>query len=128
MVNIQRRSSYQWQDYLQAWITQTCKPKLFKYFQIFLLVKVACRVQLWKKTFCQNSDYFCYCFIKNDIMFMHLLCIYKNRLYFKPFKIDTLNFTMYILMILTCPFKTYVVRLHNLKSMNIFSTIDPKRA
>ena len=35
------------------------------------LCKVACRVQIWKKTFCQNSDKFGYSFIKNDIMFMH---------------------------------------------------------
>ena len=30
-------------------------------------LKVACRVQIWKKTFCQNSDNFGYSFIKNDI-------------------------------------------------------------
>ena len=34
---------------------------------------------------------------------------------------------MYILTILTCPLKTYVVRLHNLTSMNISFTIDHKR-
>ena len=47
-------------------------------------LKVACRVQIWKKTFCQNSDKFGYSFIKNDIMFMYILCIYKKPHYFKP--------------------------------------------
>ena len=54
------------------------------------------------------------------------LCIYfiftKNLIILSLFKIDTLNFTMYILANLTCPLKTYV-RLHNLISMNIFFTI-----
>ena len=31
-----------------------------------------------KKIFYQNSDKFSYSFIKNDIMFMYLLCIYKK--------------------------------------------------
>ena len=61
-------------------------------------------------------------------MFMHLLCIYKKSIILSLFKIDTLNFTMYILTILTCPLKTYVVRLHNLTSMNISFTIDDKRS
>ena len=74
-----------------------------------------------EKTFCQNSDYFGYRFIKNDIRFMYLLCIYKGSIILSLFKIDTLNFTMYILTILTCPLKTYVVRLHNLSLMNILS-------
>ena len=86
------------------------------------MIKVACRVQIWKKTFCQNSDKFCCSFIKNDIMFMYLLYIYKKPIILSLFKIDTLNFTMYILANLTCPLKTYV-RLHNLISMNIFFTI-----
>ena len=54
------------------------------------------------------------------------LCIYfiftKNLIILSLFKIDTLNFTMYILANLICPLKTYV-RLHNLISMNIFFTI-----
>ena len=45
------------------------------------------------------------------------LCIYfiftKNLIILSLFKIDTLNFTMYILVNLTCPLKTYV-RFHNL--------------
>ena len=56
-------------------------------------------------------------------MFMYLIGIYKVKC--KPiilslFKFDTLNFTLYILTILTYPLKTYVIRLHNLISMNIF--------
>ena len=50
-----------------------------------------------EKTFCQNSDYFGYRFIKNDIRFMYLLCIYKSSIILSLFKIDTLNFTVYIL-------------------------------
>ena len=52
------------------------------------------------------SDYFGYHFIKNDIMFMYLLCIYKKPIILSLFKIDTLNFTMYILTVLACPLKT----------------------
>ena len=54
------------------------------------------------------------------------LCIYfvftKKTIILSLFKIDTLNFTMYILTILTYPLKTYVIRLHNLISMNNFLT------
>ena len=39
------------------------------------------------------------------------------------FKIDTFNFNLYILTILTCPLKPYVMSLRNLISMNIFFTI-----
>ena len=59
-----------------------------------------------KKKFCQNSDKFGYGFVKNDIMFMCLLCIYKNLIISSLFNIDTLNFTKYILMNLTWPLKT----------------------
>ena len=41
-------------------------------------IKVASRVQIWKKRFCQNSDKFGYSFVKTGIMFMHLFCIYKK--------------------------------------------------
>ena len=85
--------------------------------------KVACRVQVWKKSFYQNSGKFGYSFIKNDIMCMYLLNIYKKPIILSLFKFDTLNFTMYILIILTCLLKTYVIGLHNLISMNIFYTI-----
>ena len=96
--------------------------------EMFFRIKVVSRVQIWKKTFCQNSDYFGYCFIKNDIMFMYLLCIYKKPIILSLFQTVTLNFTMYILTILTCLLKTYIVRLHNLTSMNILFTIDYKRS
>ena len=85
--------------------------------------KVACRVQIWKKTFCRNSDNFGYNFIKNDIRFMYLLCIYKKLIILSLFNVDTLNFTMYILTSFACPLKIYDIRLHNLISMNIFFTI-----
>ena len=81
-----------------------------------------------KKRFVKIVTIFVTVLLKMTLCLCICFVFTKNPLYFKPFKIDTLNFTMYILMILTCPFKTYVVRLHNLKSMNIFSTIDPKRA
>ena len=75
-------------------------------FHVINDIKVACRVEIWRKTFCQNSVYFSYFFIKNDIMFMYLLCTYKKPIILSLFQIDTLNYTMYILRILTCPFKT----------------------
>ena len=53
---------------------------------------------------------------------MHILCIYEKNIVLSLFKIDTLNFTMYILTILTWSLKTYVIGLHNLISMNIFFT------
>ena len=81
-------------------------------------------VQIWKKTFCQNSDKFGYSFIKNDTMFMYLLYIYKKIIVLSLFKIDTLNFTMYILTIWTCTLKTYVIRSHNLSLINIFFTVN----
>ena len=85
-----------------------------------IVVKVVCWVQIWKKTFCQNSDNN---IVKNSVTFMYLLCIYK-----KPITLSiiyTLNFTFYILTILTCPLKTYVIRLRNLTSIKIFfSTKD----
>ena len=53
------------------------------------------------------------------------LCIVftKKIINLSLLKIDTLNFTMYILMIFTCPLKIYVHGLHNLISVNIFFTI-----
>ena len=81
----------------------------------FSFLKVACRVQVWKKkTFCENNEKFGYSFIKMTLY----LCIYfvftKNPIILSPFKINTSNFTMYILTILTCPLKIYVIRLCNL--------------
>ena len=49
---------------------------------------------------------------------------YKKPIVLSLFKIDTLNFSMYILKILTCPLKVYVVRLHNVTLMNMFFTIE----
>ena len=69
------------------------------------LFKVACRVHIRKKTFCQNSDKFGQSSIKTVIMFMHMLYNQKKAVILSLFKTDTLNFTMYILTILTCPFK-----------------------
>ena len=48
------------------------------------LIKVACMVQIWEKTFCQNSHNFGYNFVKNDVTFMYLLCIYKKTHILKP--------------------------------------------
>ena len=53
---------------------------------------------------------------------MYILCIYEKNIVLSLIKIDTLNFTMYILTILTWPLKTYIIRLHNLISMNTFFT------
>ena len=53
---------------------------------------------------------------------MYILCIYQKTIILSLFKIDTLNFTMYILTILTGPLETNVIRLHNLISLNIFFT------
>ena len=36
---------------------------------------------------------------------MHILCIYKKSIILSLFKINTLNFTMYILTILALPLK-----------------------
>ena len=59
---------------------------------------------------------------------MYLVCIYKKSIILRPLKTDTLKFTMYILTILTCPLKTYAIRLHNPTAMNIFFIIDHKRS
>ena len=79
-----------------------------------------------EKKICQNSDKFGDSFIKNDIMLMYLLFFYKKLIILSLLKIDTLNFTMYILTILTCSLKSYVIRLDNLISMNIFFNIKEK--
>ena len=51
---------------------------------------------------------------------MYILCIWQKTIILSLFKIDTLNVTVYILPILTCSLKTYVIRLRSLVSMNIF--------
>ena len=50
-------------------------------FTFTLFLEVACRVQIWKNTYCENSDKFGYSFIKNDIVFMHILYIYKKPIF-----------------------------------------------
>ena len=81
-----------------------------------IILKVVCRVQKWKKTFCQNSDKFGYSFIKNDVMFMYLLCIYKKPIILSLFKIYKLHHAY---------FNDFdmAFKLHNLISVNIFFTI-----
>ena len=81
--------------------------------------KVACRVQIWKKIFCQNSDKFGHSFTKNDIMYMYFLCIYKKPIILSLFKIATLNFTMYILAILTC-----TLNITSLDYINLISNLN----
>ena len=46
-----------------------------------------------------------YSFIKNDIMFMYILCVYKKTIILSLFKIDTLNFTIDIFYDFDIPFK-----------------------
>ena len=58
---------------------------------------------------------------------MYILCVYQKTIILCLFKIDALNFTMYVLTILTCPLKACIIRLHNLISMNIFFTKRPKQ-
>ena len=75
-----------------------------------------------EKNILSKCDKFGYSFIENDIMFIYIHCIYRKNI-LSLFKTDTLNFTMYDLMILTCPLKIYVIGIHNLISVNIFFTI-----
>ena len=68
----------------------TCCPLIWMFCSRTL--KVACRVQVWKKKKnCQPSHKFDYSFIKNDIMFMSVLCIYKKTIILILFKVDPLN-------------------------------------
>ena len=101
--------------------------QVFKWF-IFLIYnkiyfKVACRVQIWKKHFVKIVTSLV------TVLFIRTLClcIYfvftKKNIILSLFQIDTLNFTLYILTILTCPLETYIIGLHNLISVNIFFTM-----
>ena len=87
-----------------------------------VVVKVFCWVQIWKKTFCQNSDNN---FVKNSATFLYLLCIYKKPITLSLFRIYTLNFTTYILTVLTCPLKTYVLDYVNLSKFRTFRRETP---
>ena len=99
-----------------------CSLEFFKTFitnQFLLLLKVACRVQIWEKHFVKIATSFVTVFLKMTLC----LCIYfiftKKIIILNLFKIDTLNFTTHILANLTFPLKTNV-RLHNLISTIIF--------
>ena len=50
------------------------------------ILKITCRVPVWKKSFYQNSGKFGYSFIKNDMMCMYLSCIYKKPIILSLFK------------------------------------------
>ena len=54
------------------------------------------------------------------------LCLFIDFVFTKNplFKIDRLNFTIYILTILTCPLKTCAIRLLNLVSTVFFALKD----
>ena len=87
--------------------TTMLKSSLFDYSDAYILAKAALRVQIWKKTFRLNNEKFSYNILKNGIIYLNLLCIYKRPIILSLFKFDTLNFIIYILTILTCPLKTY---------------------
>ena len=103
------------QRYL-VWSDEKCNS----WYGYLYLVKVTCSVQIWKKTVKIVTSFVS--FIKNDIMFMNLIYIYKKPIILSLFKSDTLKFTMYILANLKYPLKTYV-RLHNQIWMSVFFTI-----
>ena len=62
-------------------------------------------------------------FLFKPSWFMYFFCIYKKPIILSLFKIDPLNFIMYVLTLFTCPLTTYVIRLGNLLSINIFFTM-----
>ena len=86
---------------------------------------LVCWVQIC--IFSQNSEKCGYSFIKDEIISMCLPFIYESLILLSLFKIVTLNFSMYILIKLTCTlkyvpfFKTQVSL--NQSSMNISVTI-----
>ena len=57
---------------------------------------------------------------------MYFLCIYKKPIILSLFKIATLNFTMYILTILTCTLNITSLDYINLISVNITVKGQPK--
>ena len=86
-------------------------------YTLFDEIKVACRVQIWKKIFCQNSDKFGHSFTKN------FPCIYKKPIILSLVKIATLNFTMYTLTIVTSTLNINVIGLHKSNFNKHFFTI-----
>ena len=55
-------------------------------------------------------------------IYLHLQKLFNCTIILSLLKIDTLNFIIYILTILTWPLKIYIIGLHNLISVNIFFT------
>ena len=89
-----------------------------------LILKVACRVQIWKKKhFVKIVASFVTVLFKMTLCFCIYFVFTKKTILLSQFKIDTLNFTMYILTILTSPLKIYAIGLHSLISMNIVFNI-----
>ena len=71
--------------------------------------KVACTVEICKKSFFENSKKVGNNFIKNGIIYMNLPFIYKNPTILNLLKIVTLKFTMNILTILTYSLKRDII-------------------
>ena len=59
-------------------------------YEIYKIFKVGCGVQIWQKTFFQNTEKLYSSFIKNGIILMNLIFIYKNPIILGPLKIATL--------------------------------------
>ena len=93
--------------------TQTTKNEaIFSILHALFYVKVACRVQIWKKKICQNSEILVTVLFKMTLYLRIYFAFTKNPINLSLFKTDTLNFTMYISTILTCPLRLYVIGLH----------------
>ena len=92
-----------------------CRIKFFP----VIIVKIACRFWIWKKKISSLDTVL--------LKLTFCLCIYfiftKNPIILSLFKIDSLNFTIYILTILTCPLKIYIIGLHNLISVSILKQL-----
>ena len=71
--------------------------------------KVACAVQICKKSFFENSKKVGNNFIENCMIYMNLPFIYKNPIILNLLKIVTLKFTMNILTILTYSLKLDII-------------------
>ena len=56
-----------------------------------------------------SKKYGCSCF-KNDVIYMHLPFVYKKPISLNLLKIVVLNLIMYIVTVLTCSLKMYVIR------------------
>ena len=85
-------------------------------------VKVACKVQIWKKTFCQNNDKLGYSFVKNDIMFMYLLCTYKKLIILKEMRNSFKKRPLNLWWILNKP----IVKIGNVTKAVAFKFSSPK--